>query len=59
MKFDYKIQFNSKNKLEHFLNIELLNAQHINEIIALAEYYDNEDIKNVYANVDLDDGSLN
>ena len=45
MDFDYKIQFNSKNKLEHFLNIELLNAQHINEIIALAEYYDNEDIK--------------
>ena len=43
MDFDYKIQFNSKNKLEHFLNIELLNAQHINEIIALAEYYDNED----------------
>jgi len=45
MDFDHKIQFNSKNKLEHFLNIELLSAQHINEIISLAEYYENEDIK--------------
>ncbi len=45
MKFDYKIQFNSKNQLKHLLNVELLNLEHIKEIISLADYYDNEKIK--------------
>ena len=45
MKFDYKIQFNSKNQLKHLLNVELLNLEHIKEIISLADYYENEKIK--------------
>ena len=45
MSFDYKIQFNSKNKLQHFLNVELLNVEQINEIISLAEYYSDKNIK--------------
>ena len=35
MSFDYKIQFDEDNKLKHFLNIELLNENHINEILAI------------------------
>ena len=45
MNFDYKIQFNSKNQLKHLLNVESLKFEHINEIISLAEYYENEKIK--------------
>ncbi|MEC7832686.1 MAG: aspartate carbamoyltransferase catalytic subunit [Pseudomonadota bacterium] len=45
MNFDYKIQFNSKNQLIHLLNVESLKLEHINEIISLAEYYENEKIK--------------
>ena len=45
MNFDYKIQFNSKNQLKHLLNVESLKLEHINEIISLAEYYENEKIK--------------
>ncbi|MEC9205786.1 MAG: aspartate carbamoyltransferase catalytic subunit [Pseudomonadota bacterium] len=45
MNFDHKIQFNSQNRLEHFLNVELLTPSHINEIISLAEYYEDENIK--------------
>ena len=32
MKIDQNIQFNSDNKLIHFLNIENLSAEHIYEI---------------------------
>ena len=37
MKIDQNIQFNSDNKLIHFLNIENLSAEHIYEILELAE----------------------
>ena len=39
MKIDYNLQFNENNKLEHFLNIENLSKEHINEIIDLADNY--------------------
>ena len=43
MSFDYKIQFDEDNKLKHFLNIELLTENHINEILALAEHFATEE----------------
>ena len=39
MKIDYNLQFNENNKLQHFLNIENLSKEHINEIIDLADNY--------------------
>jgi len=39
MKIDYNLQFNENNKLQHFLNIENLSKEHINEIIDLADRY--------------------
>ena len=39
MKIDYNLQFNKNNKLQHFLNIENLSKEHINEIIDLADKY--------------------
>ena len=43
MKIDYNLQFNENNKLQHFLNIENLSKEHINEIIDLADSYINND----------------
>ena len=37
MKIDQNIQFNNDNKLIHFLNIENLSAEHIYEILELAD----------------------
>ena len=39
MKIDYNLQLNKNNKLQHFLNIEYLSKEHINEIIDLADNY--------------------
>ena len=39
MKIDYNLQFSENNKLQHFLNIENLSKEHINEIIDLADSY--------------------
>ena len=43
MKIDYNLQFNKNNKLQHFLNIENLSKEHINEIIDLADKYINNE----------------
>ncbi|MBH44671.1 MAG: aspartate carbamoyltransferase catalytic subunit [Gammaproteobacteria bacterium] len=45
MEIDYNIQFDSKNKLKHFLNIELLSESHINQILDLAEKYEKNEGK--------------
>ena len=43
MSFNYKIQFDNDNKLKHFLNVELLRKDHINEVLTLASHFaDNE-----------------